>query len=169
MKVENTLAVLALLAAPTTSAATAEKDSGGKDLNEFYVNKAAGKWFWAYEPTDAVAQADVDLIARWPNGDECRIKVILDEEPEDSFVLTATAVVGTTAKCPYVEEGTLPAIDMNTDELTGPKGEKWEYVEDEEDFKEKYPSYFEEFQKLASVNIQTGIVALASLATFLAM
>ena len=69
------------------------------------------------------------------------------------------------------------AIDATTNELTGPKGEQWAYGGNAAKFKIDYPSYHAEFLVLKekldsanlSVNIQTGIVALASLATFLAM
>ena len=53
--------------------------------------------------------------------------------------------------------------------VTGPKGEKWLVVDSEEKFKTGYPSLYEEWEKLASGNLQAGIVALASFATFLAM
>jgi len=87
-------------------------------------------------------------------------------------------------KCPYTEMtpenpngNSRFAIDATTNELTGPKGEQWAYGGNAAKFKIDYPSYHAEFLVLKekldsanlSVNIQTGIVALASLATFLAM
>ena len=66
MKIKNTLAVSALLAAVVPTASAAEVD------NTFYVNADGTKYFWSYVVGET---EDGNTIVRWPNGDECATKL----------------------------------------------------------------------------------------------